>query len=308
MSPRGSTHRRAIVPAVGLLLFALLSGCVAPRAARLTAPPHAAQGPGRETRDAITVMSYNVRMLMPTDRSSELWLERRGNIVDLIRRQSADIVALQEVANLHSGSRSEQLSFLREELPEYGTASAEEAGLLSALPMFYDPSRFLLLEEGFLHFTESGRPEETAAWGAYMPRFASWALFEELGAPRRLRVINLHLDNLSGLARRESSRIVVRFLREESGEEEGVIVLGDFNAFRSSRTVRTLLDGGLRHALGPSATGSYHFFSGITLWPRIDHILVNDRLEPVDAWMIYDRYEEGYPSDHFPIAAELRWR
>jgi endonuclease/exonuclease/phosphatase (EEP) superfamily protein YafD len=87
-----------------------------------------------------------------------------------------------------------------------------------------------------------------------------------------------------------------------------VIVVWDFNAFARSRALRPLREVGFEHALPPSATGSYHFHAGVTLWPRIDHVLTSEELESMGGALLYTRDETGFPSDHFPALATLRWR
>ncbi|MFW5689227.1 MAG: endonuclease/exonuclease/phosphatase family protein, partial [Spirochaetota bacterium] len=105
----------------------------------------------------------------------------------------------------------------------------------------------------------------------------------------------------------ESSWRLRDFLRREVADDEAVVVVGDFNLPEGSRILDPLREAGLSHALPPTS-GSYHFFSGITLWPRIDHVLVNDRLEPLGGGLIRDRAEAGFPSDHFPVFSRLRLR
>ncbi len=300
---------------LGLLALGIvLTSCVAP-----PGNPHYVTDSGASDRraDDLTVLTFNIRLILPTDSGRESWIERRENVVDLIRRQEADIVALQEVRNRSNGEpmRSEQLDYLRAELPGYEFAAAQEIGMLSAQPILYDRSQFRLIDEGFLHLTESGEPDDPYRWQAWSPRFVSWALLEvtdardRRGAERaRLWVVNVHFDNLSGPSRRASARVVADFLDDVLAPNDAALVVGDFNTFYRTATMRTLFDAGFSHALPRSRGGSYHAFTGVTFWPRLDHILKNRRFESLGGGLIYDRYAEGYPSDHFPAITYLRWR
>lgn len=287
-----------------LAVTLLLGGCVAPRGVVRDAP---------ESPDAIAVLTFNVRMIYPGGRSLERWMARRNDVVDLIRRERAPLVALQEVANRDPELplASIQLAYLRERLPEYTFACAAFPGRLSSQPILFDAELLELVNEGFLAFSEP-EPTEGALRHGGEGRFASWALFRERATGRLLRVVNVHFHHLNARERRASSRITQEFLDGAGGPGEGIIVLGDFNTFPRSPAMRVLTDDDaaqpLEHALPPSRTGSYHFFSGITLWPRIDHVLINEELQSYGGALLYDRFTAGYPSDHFPAIAWLGWR
>ncbi len=308
--------RRTILRLLALVALGIaLTACVAP-----PGNPHYDPGNQGSLRraDDLTVLSFNIHYILPSEQSRQSWMERRENVVELIRRQRAGIVALQEVRNRSDGHPlpSEQLTYLRAELTEYAFAAAEPVGLLSAQPVLYDPALFRLVDEGFLHMTVSGEQNDPRRWQAWSPRFVSWALLEVTSAAderggldgTRLWVVNVHFDNLSGPSRRASVRIVADFLDDVLEPDDAALIAGDFNTYYWTSSMRTLFDVGFQHALPVSRTGSFHAFTGVTLWPRVDHILINRRFESLGGTLIYDRYEEGYPSDHFPAIAYLRWR
>lgn len=88
-----------------------------------------------------------------------------------------------------------------------------------------------------------------------------------------------------------------------------MVVTGDFNAGPDSAVHAALAGrGGLRDAWHPAATrsgpeGTFHAFTG-RAERRIDWILV--RGFEVRAVHTIDANENGrYPSDHFPVVAEL---
>ena len=308
------SRRPSLASLIGALaLGVMLTGCVAP-----PGTPHYVPESGASERraDDLTVLTYNIRFFETPGRAWEDWTARRDNIVDLIRRQEADIVGLQEVYNRIAVDLipSVQLTYLREKLPEYEVTAAELIGHLSAQPILFDPSQFRLIDSGFLSFTEPAGPDDRQRWRPEMPRFASWVLLGVMdasgrgGSGARLWVANVHFDNLSGVSRRASARILADFLVDALAPDDAALIMGDFNTFSRTAPMRTLIEAGFTHALPRSRTGSYHAFSGITFWPRVDHILINRSLESLGGGLIYDRYDEGYPSDHFPAVVYLRWR
>jgi endonuclease/exonuclease/phosphatase family metal-dependent hydrolase len=84
-----------------------------------------------------------------------------------------------------------------------------------------------------------------------------------------------------------------------------VMVLGDFNSFRGSPPVRALERIGLVPVIETNRRGTFHFGFGVTLWPRIDHILVSENLTIRGGYIERHSHEGIYPSDHYPVFAEL---
>ena len=291
-------HRAVLALLVATLLF--LSGCAHPPGRSFSDPED-----NPEATDELAVMSFNIRMIHDNDASRQSWTERRADVASVIQRHAPAIVALQEVETRTTEPmpRSRQLAYLQGRLPGYVFACIPEPGVLSRQPILYDAERLRLIDEGMILDAPVDRYR-----AGFRGRIATWALFE-LHRPggevsTRLRVINVHYHHLFTSSQLASSLRIREFLGRLS-DQEAVIVMGDFNLPAGSQLLDPLRDAGLRHALPPSRTGSYHFFSGRTLWPRIDHILVNDQIRSVDGYMIYDRTERGYPSDHFPVVARL---
>jgi endonuclease/exonuclease/phosphatase family metal-dependent hydrolase len=237
-------------------------------------------------------------------------------VAEVIRVIKPDIIGLQEVADFTKANpgESEQLAYLRSDLSEYAFSGIGAPALVPCEnPMLYDPDRLEVVDEGYFFF--SSRPDElySVSWAAGQPVFASWALFRDLRADetdgtedRRLWVFNVHYDHLSGMSRRNSSRILNARIRNMVPESEPVVVIGDFNAFPWSASIRLLEHAGLRHAL-PQTPGTFHAFKGTPLWPRIDHILVSDGLVSRGG-LVFAHGENGiYPSDHFPVFAVLEY-
>jgi endonuclease/exonuclease/phosphatase family metal-dependent hydrolase len=95
-----------------------------------------------------------------------------------------------------------------------------------------------------------------------------------------------------------------------------VILMGDFNAGEDNPAFRTLLtDSTTRltdtfRQLHPTATavGTYHAFRGNRSGARIDAILVSPEWQVLEAAIVHASENGRYPSDHFPVTAQLRLR
>jgi endonuclease/exonuclease/phosphatase family metal-dependent hydrolase len=298
---RRSSQTGALVAVVTLLV--LLSSC----AALPATPPE----PGGRSAGAIHVGSFNILRLTSSASSQAQWLERRELLADIIRMEAPQIIGLQEV-NTHSHSGqvvSDQLLYLQQSLPEFefaGHGNPDEVP--SENPILYDRDRFELTDQGFFFFSETPDELYSVSWGADTPVYCSWIRIIDRTTGDPLWVYNVHFHYLSNESQRKSAALLAERIAARPMADEPAIVVGDFNTFANSPALRTLLRSGLRHALGPSRTGSYHFSTGVTLWPRIDHILVSDEFEILDGYISYSRGESGFPSDHFPVFATIRIR
>ena len=135
--------------------------------------------------------------------------------------------------------------------------------------------------------------------------FATWALLEDIEDEQTIAVYNLHLDARSPSLRRRSVELVIRAVKHLGHNDVPLVVLGDFNSFSSSPPVRALKGLGMEPVIEANRRGTYHFGLGVTLWPRIDHVLVSHKLRILDGYIERHNHEGIYPSDHYPVFAEV---
>jgi endonuclease/exonuclease/phosphatase family metal-dependent hydrolase len=138
--------------------------------------------------------------------------------------------------------------------------------------------------------------------------------------------VNTHLDHVSERARVEGNRLILHQTEETLANHGNppTIVTGDFNCRPGSPAYRVFVEAGFLdtfHAAGnEDAEGVYtfHAFRGTRLSPgdtdkptgRIDWILIRDggrRVEVRSHEILRDGDEAAgkYPSDHYPVLAEL---
>jgi hypothetical protein len=218
----------------------------------------------------------------------------------------------------------DQLRWLHETFPQLevavGTVPHE---LPSDNPILVRTELFESLDRGYLAFDEegrviaegvdprilhvgpSGRIKARQAARHIDQSFASWVVLRELRGGRELVVYNLHLDARSPNLRRRSVSLVIQAIEHLEHMQMPVVVLGDFNSFRGSPPVRALTEIGLVPVIEANRQGTFHFGLGVTLWPRIDHILVSRDLHIVNGYIERHSHEGVYPSDHYPVFAEL---
>jgi endonuclease/exonuclease/phosphatase family metal-dependent hydrolase len=257
----------------------------------------------------VRVVSFNIRYGTADD-GPDRWELRKSRVIDTLRAQDADIIGLQEVL-------AEQADELRAALSGYGFVGVgrddgERAG--EFVPIFYRSGRFTLVEGG--HFWLSPTPDQPGSkgWDAALPRMATWVLLGFKDAPGQdVYVINTHFDHAGGRARLESAKLLRRVAESKGGEP--VIVMGDFNCgpgdapyvelTRDAGNLAELRDAYAVLGLPAGNCGTYHRFEGVSDGARIDWVLTNWRFVPRAAWIDRRAFGGRYPSDHFPVGAEL---
>ena len=264
----------------------------------------------------LRVMSFNVRGSFRDRGKAEAWDNRAVLNVETIVRYAPDLIGFQE---LQEGN----LETYRERLPQYAHVSGPGYGNRaphSFNAIFFDEGRLELLGSGGFWLSET--PERySASWGTRVVRSANWVRLRFSESSLNFLHLNTHLDHVSKLARVEGSELILRKLAEEEGP---VVVTGDFNCRPGTPVYRNFVERGFVDtylAAGNEDTAdanTFHAFKGTRyrearpgLGPRrIDWILLKDprrRIRTISHSIVRD-YDEGsgaYPSDHYPVLAEL---
>ena len=270
----------------------------------------------------IRVMSFNVRGSFRDMRRKVAWRHRSALNVATIERYAPDVIGLQE-------SQRGNLEVYRKRMPRYSIIRGPRYGNVAPYDfnaVLFDPGRLELLDSGGFWLSET--PERhSRSWETRVARSATWALFSIPGTEFSVLHLNTHLDHVSARARREGSKLVVRRAAEISGytgQEPPIILTGDFNSRPGNTTYRNFTEAGFVDtylaAGGEDGEGAntFHAFRGAGYRDahpgrgprRIDWILLKDprgRLRVKSHRIIRDADERSglYPSDHYPILAEL---
>lgn len=286
--PTAAPRLRTPLHAGAALLLALLCAC-------MSVPQRAPPAPLR-------VMSFNVRLPAESD-GPDRWEARRALAARVIHDAAPDLIGTQE---LHKP----QGDWLVAQLPEYAWFGEGRRGGDGDehMGVFYRTDRLQVLESGDFALSDTPEVLGSITWGHLYPRMVTWALFRRIADGRRFYLFNTHLPyrDEDEAARVRGARLLLSRI-SALPRDVPVVVTGDFNAAPDSPT-HAAMTGALRDAwtgaperAGPEAT--FHGFTG-TADRRIDWILV--RGFGVRAMRTLDAGEDGrYPSDHFPVVAEL---
>jgi len=257
----------------------------------------------------VKVMTFNIRTRTFIDGFNG-WSHRKQIVFDMLADNAADVVGLQE-------ARASQLRQIRQALPEYGVYSAGRSdGLASgeSCPILYRKSRLSLKEAGTFWFSDTPSVPGTKDWGNMPPRICSWAHLVENSSGNGFYVYNLHLDNLSQHSREKSTRLLTQQIAARKTADP-FLIMGDFNMEPSNpamaflQTAHAGLVQGIRdvwQSIHPNQSiGTRHGFHGSMSGPQIDHILICDSIQALDARIDNRQVNGRYPSDHFPVIAKV---
>ena len=267
-------------------------------------------------------MSFNVRGSFRDRVEKNAWRNRAALNVATIGRCAPDVIGLQECqrGNLRA-YRKNLPRYARIRGPRYGNNVHPDSNAI-----LYDPERLRLLDSGGFWLSETPS-KRSRSWGARVSRSANWALFGLAGTDLSLLHLNTHLDHVSALARREGSKLIVRRaerLSDGFGGDPALVVTGDFNSRPGTATYKNFVEAGFVDtflAAGNEDTldaNTFHAFRGERFTDahpgrgprRLDWILLKDpsgRLRTRTHRIVRDGDEVSglYPSDHYPVVAEL---
>jgi endonuclease/exonuclease/phosphatase family metal-dependent hydrolase len=264
----------------------------------------------------MSVMTYNIRYGTAKD-GENAWNLRREMLFDVIRREDADLVGLQEALDF-------QIQEIVGAAPGYavvgvGRDNGLRAGEYSAI--LYKKDRFHVAEAGTFWFSDTPSVPGSRSWGNTITRICTWARFVDRDG-RGFWLFNVHLDHQSQPSRERSTELLRDRIAARASPNEPVVVTGDFNVGENNPAIHTLVGrprteppGGpapfvdtfrILHPDEP-AVGTFNGFKVGTIGSdKIDYVLVQPGTEVIRAEIIRTSRGDRYPSDHFPVVARVR--
>lgn len=253
----------------------------------------------------LIIGTFNIRYDNPND-IGNLWKDRAPVVSNLIRFHEFDVLGVQEALK-------NQLADISTALPEYasygkGRDDGKDGGEHSAI--FYKKDRFKLLKSGDFWLSETPNVPGKGWDATCCNRICSWVYLQDLISKKQFYVFNVHFDHQGVVARKESSQLVLRQIKQIAGEQP-VLLTGDFNGGRDSEWYQTLANAGsivdvyskvkFPYANNSSSNG-FKIPRGETV---IDHIFMSKQFTANKWGILTDSYFGKFPSDHFPVLARV---
>ncbi len=264
-----------------------------------------------QSSTALKVMTFNIRYDNPHD-GENAWSIRKNYVSEIVKKNNADILGIQE-------GLKNQVDYLAKELSDYswigiGRDDGKEAGEYSAV--FYKKDRFDKLESSTFWLSETpGKPG--LGWDAVCSRIVTWGKFKDKNTGKIFYIFNTHFDHMGKIARKNSALLLKRNI-DSLCAGEPVIISGDFNSSVDSDPYKILTstEGSKKylfensenissaHHDGPSGTFTGFDTNKAPTGP-IDFIFVSKGTQVNSHKTLSDLFNNHYPSDHFPVFAEI---
>ncbi len=260
----------------------------------------------------IKVASFNIKR-DSRFQGTHSWQYRRELVADIIRKSGLAIIGVQELLP----TMREDLHTLLQDYSIFGDGRKRNRSNEQSAILLRDHDTRLL---GGQTFWLSKHPEQSGsrAYFSMFPRICTVCevFVQEYG--RSIRVFNTHFDHICSPARTLGVRIILEYMhRMNERSPMPCILMGDLNAAPDSKPIRILREN--RHTYpdihlncaydlmkNRASINTYHGFTGrITPRPPIDYIFVSDEFVIKDTYLDTTHTGELYPSDHFPLVAEL---
>jgi len=253
----------------------------------------------------ITVGTFNIRYDNPRD-SGNLWKERAPVVASLIRFHGFDVLGIQEGLM----NQLEDISTALSEYARYGKGRDDGGNAGEHAAIFYKKERFNLLLSGDFWLSETpGQPGK--GWDVTCcNRICSWVYLEDKTTHKKFYVFNVHYDHQGIIARKESSKLILKKIPEIAGNNP-VLLTGDLNGNRESEWYRRLATSGILTDVYTKVKFPYANNSSANGFktPRgndvIDHIFMTKQFAASRWGILTDTYFGKFPSDHFPVLAEV---
>jgi endonuclease/exonuclease/phosphatase family metal-dependent hydrolase len=260
----------------------------------------------------VGVMTFNIRNGSAADGVNS-WDLRKDLVFDVLAYHGPDVIGLQEAMDF-------QIQDIKRALPQYaivraGRDDGRRAG--EASPVLYRRDRFTLADSGTFWFSNMPWRPGSKHWGNDLPRICTWVRLTETATGKSFYVYNLHLDHASQASREYSVHLLLKEVAARKPAAPAV-VMGDFNMDIDNPAMTPLGQIGADllndpmvdvwsylHPDQPSVT-TFQAFGAEPQGPCLDHILISESVEIIEAAVDARSFGGRYPSDHFPVIATVK--
>lgn len=251
---------------------------------------------------ATRIMSFNLRCANDPEGS----IRNRSKIVKaIIDAYAPDSFGVQEANPMWLARLDPAFSDRYERVGQ----PRDKTGIFSEYSaVFYLRDKFNLLSEGTIWLSETPEVRYTKSFDSACYRVATWAVLENRETGRKYTHINTHLDHILEKTRVGQTKVLIEKFKEL--EKDGtVICTGDFNTYTDGEVYAEMLrvaDDVKLTATNTDSGITFHDYGRIKDGSSpIDFIFTTKGVRAENYKIIRNTAKNMYPSDHYPIAADL---
>tara|TARA_B100000929_G_scaffold276651_1_gene251446 strand:+ start:340 stop:1158 length:819 start_codon:yes stop_codon:yes gene_type:complete len=253
----------------------------------------------------LKVVSYNIRYNSPND-GINIWENRKSTVSKFFTDENPDFAGLQEVT--HS-----QLSYLSQSLVDYsfigvGRDDGKTKGEYS--PVFFNNKKYKVLFHDT--FWLSPTPEKVSVgWDASMERICTYGLFENILSKEKIWVFNTHFDHIGNDARKNSTDLILKMIKNVNSNNIPLILTGDFNLEDDDSSIKKiqkqLIDVLINIEKSNDYYGTYNGFNNkLISKKRIDYIFIKNLKLKKARHVHLQTPSKSWASDHHPVLSILK--
>lgn len=177
--------------------------------------------------------------------------------------------------------------------------------------IYYLKDKYNLIDSGTFWLSETPEKRWTKSFDSACYRVASWALLEDKETGVRYTHINTHLDHVLETTREAQMKVLIECVNKVANGSP-IIITGDFNAYEDDSLVYEVACESFNDAKKVAANSD----KGRTFTSygtkeedgtgAIDFIFADKSLQIDTYKIIRNTVQDIYPSDHYPIVADIR--
>lgn len=263
------------------------------------------------------ILCCNIRVALPEDeKEGNGWPQRKALCISVIKNQKPDIFCLQEVLRVQNED-------LKKAFPNYFSFGFEGPEMdtkddayhgIAKNPIFFSTDRYQLIGAGGFWLSDQPLIAGSMAWETARARNLSWVRLKDKRTGKDFRVVNLHLDHKSQLAKEEQMKLALAEAKQYATDYPQLLT-GDLNSTMANPVYQLIKNEGWKDTYtaihGETEPGfTVHTFKGDAYIPKkdagkIDFIFTKGPIKAINAAIIKDHQANLYPSDHYFVSADI---
>ena len=268
-------------------------------------------------KGSFVIMSANIRRqekwwsTSSMDTGDHHWYKRADYYLQNIEKVQPDILGAQEVM-------PEQYKFLTEHLKNYGSVVCyrDDKGARSeSCPIFYNENRFEYVADGTFWLSETPN-EMSKSWGAKEYRITTYVKLKDKVTGQVIAFFNAHPEWKVDEGRNQELQVLADVIKKV--EADKTVLLGDLNTYKEEPDEAGLKALAPIEAMLADSKDIANKYYGYTFnnygvinqedpQAGLDYIYLPNDATVFDVGKVDTIYDGVYPSDHFPIWAEVKF-
>lgn len=260
-------------------------------------------GVPEKSEDAVRIMSFNVRCA----NDGEQTITNRSKVaMEMLDEYAPDSFGVQECTprwrRIISRNLGDRYACVGKARDFYGPFTEYSS-------IYYLKDKYKLVDSGTFWLSETPDKAYTKSFDSSCYRIASWAVLENKQTGERYTHINTHLDHVLDSTRDAQMTVLIEKVSEIAGEGN-IVMTGDFNAYEDSSVYAVA-----RESFNDTKYIAENTDKGPTFTKygtkedngrgAIDFIFVSEGITAENYKIIRNTVKGIYPSDHFPIVADI---